>query len=530
MQSLEITIHLSSSYTETWKAYPGQAFLSWIIEHPKLIPTSVLGIIVHNHIEDLRTPLSTSCEIVPIGPGHPEYSRLFQQNLTSLFFAAARSLEPQRQWKLGHSMGNGLFLEPHHFLPTPEMILEIANKMSKYCAEALPFSLETLDYRSAIAALSERSGTTVLDSMNDAVLSVTHIDGYRELTLGPLALNASSLVPFSLEPYSEGALLRYPAEFSVNRGSKIPEFLDIPFLSHIYKEHQRWSRILGVRTIGTLNHVTQTKSIKEYIWTAEALQAGKINEIAQEIGHKAEALRAILIAGPSSSGKTTFAKRLSIQLQAQGIKPKALSLDNFFLPRENTPRDEYGNYDFETLRALDLELLNETILGLMNGEMVALPVFDFRVGDRYFPHSPEKLEKDEILVIEGIHGLNPELLLRIPKENIHKIYISALTQINVDQSHRISTTDNRLVRRIVRDYRYRGHAAGATLEMWSSVRRGEDVWIYPYQTLADAQFNSALDYELGVLKPMAESLLRQVKPDQPSYTSAKRLLQILGYF
>jgi uridine kinase len=212
------------------------------------------------------------------------------------------------------------------------------------------------------------------------------------------------------------------------------------------------------------------------------------------------------------------------------MKPKAISLDNFFLPRESTPRDEYGNYDFETLKALDLELLNETLLNLMNGEKVALPVFDFRVGDRYFPHPPEKLESDEILVIEGIHGLNPELLPRIPIESTYKIYISALTQINIDQSHRISTTDNRLVRRIVRDYRYRGHSAGATLEMWPSVRRGEDLWIFPYQTLSDAQFNSALDYELGVLKPMAESLLRQVKPDKPSYTTAKRLLQILDYF
>jgi uridine kinase len=327
--------------------------------------------------------------------------------------------------------------------------------------------------------------------------------------------------------YSDGFLLRFPG---FGKGKTIDSFKDSPGLFSVYREYKRWGRIVGVHAVGHLNRMVADRTFRDYIRIAEAFQAKKIAEIADKIFRRRDTVKVILIAGPSSSGKTTTAKRLSIQLRVMGMVPVPVSLDDYYLNPDRAPKDEKGRPDLECLEALDVPYLNQQLVALLEGEEVDIPIFDFKTGTRKVRGKPIRLDDHSILIVEGIHGLNDALTPQIEAEKKFKLYVSALTQLNLDDHNRIPTGDNRLIRRMVRDYQFRGTVAIKTLQMWPSVQQGEWKHIFPFQDEADAAFNSALDYELAVLKVYAEPLLRSVKPTMPEYAEAVRLLAFLENF
>jgi uridine kinase len=348
-----------------------------------------------------------------------------------------------------------------------------------------------------------------------------------DLAHAPLLPHTGMLATFQIRDNPPGFLLRYPPW---NRPGALDPFEENPVLLSIYREYKDWGKILGVTCVGHLNDLIAGRRVREFIQVAEALQDKKIAQIADHLNERRDVVRVILIAGPSSSGKTTFSKKLAIQLRVLGRNPVMISQDDYFLPRELTPKDEEGNPDFEALQALDVALLNEQLIRLLGGEEVAVPRFDFHSGQRKAEGVPLRLPARAVLILEGIHCLNDALTPAVSAGQKYKIYISALTQLNLDDHNRISTTDNRLLRRLVRDHQFRGHAARETLTMWQSVRNGENRNIFPFQNKVDAAFNSALDYELAVLKVYAEPLLKTIKPDQEQFDEALRLLSFLDNF
>jgi uridine kinase len=366
----------------------------------------------------------------------------------------------------------------------------------------------------------------LLQFHNPPNVTMYHCEGFSDLAYGPMAASTGALAYFKLIHYPPGLILQLPAK---GKPTTPAPFKDQPQLFQIFQEHREWGRILGVHTLGRLNEVISNGEISDFIKISEALHEKKIALIADKIAAAAKA-KIILVSGPSSAGKTTFSKRLMIQLRVNGLRPATISLDDYFHNRDKTPRDAAGNYDFEHIEAIDIPLFNRHLLDLIAGKEVELPYFNFQTKRREYRGNKLKIEKDQIVIIEGIHGLNPRLTHMIPAPRKMKIYVSAMTQLSVDTNTRISTTDNRLIRRLVRDNTFRGNRALTTLRVWPSVRRGEQVWVFPYQGEADVSFNSALDYELAVLKPMVEPLLMQVKPSEPEYAEARRLTAFLLHF
>jgi uridine kinase len=349
-----------------------------------------------------------------------------------------------------------------------------------------------------------------------------------DLYIAPLVNRTGLLGAFALLPYHNGFLLCFPG---VGRGLSIDPFEDSPKIFSVYNEYKKWGRIVGVHAVGRLNRLVSEQTVREYIGIAEAFQNNKLAEIAADIYKKRDTIKIILIAGPSSSGKTTTAKRLSIQLKVMGIEPAAISLDDYYVNTDKTPRDEKGDPDYECLEALDVPYLNEQLVDLLDGREVEIPLYDFKAGRRREKGGKRfKMTRRTLLIVEGIHGLNDALTSHIDRDKKFKLYVSALTQLNLDDHNRIPTSDNRLLRRIVRDHQFRGNSALGTIKMWPNVQHGERKHIFPFQNTADAAFNSALDYELAVLKFYAEPLLRMVKPDVPEYSEAVRLLSFLENF
>lgn len=355
--------------------------------------------------------------------------------------------------------------------------------------------------------------------------NIYSIGDYEDYFYGYMVPSAGYIRHFELHLYGEGFVLQMP---TVDAPEQVPEFLPQRKLFHVLKQADDWSKKLDVDTVGALNDVIAEGGINDLMLVQEALQEKSIADIAERITKEEKQI--VLIAGPSSSGKTSFSHRLSIQLRAQGLHPHPIAMDNYFVDREHTPRDAEGKYDFECLGALDVRQFNEDMLKLLAGREVKMPVFNFQIGQREYRGDSLQIGAGDVLVIEGIHGLNPALASSLPQDNIFRIYISALTQLNVDEHNRIATTDGRLIRRMIRDARTRGNSAQMTIAMWKSVRRGEENNIFPYQENADAMFNSALIYELSVLKQYAEPLLFAISKDVPEYQEAKRLLKFLDYF
>lgn len=356
-------------------------------------------------------------------------------------------------------------------------------------------------------------------------VNIYNLDGYEDYFYGYMVYSTGYITCFDLFPYDEGFVIMSPhkSDYSV-----IPEFKPQRKLYEVMKQSDEWGKMLNVNTVGELNNSIKTGDIKELMLAQEAIQEKQIADIAEMI--KNDGRKIVLIAGPSSSGKTTFSHRLSVQLRAHGLRPYPLELDNYFVNRDETPRDENGNYDFECIEAMDLKLFNSDMKKLLAGEEIQIPTFNFTIGQKEYKGKKLKLNKGDVLVAEGIHALNPLMTQELPDESKFKIYISALTQINIDEHNRIPTTDGRLIRRIVRDARTRGNDAQRTIAMWPSVRRGEEKYIFPFQEEADVMFNSALIHELSVIKQYAEPLLFAVPRDSFEYVEAKRLLKFLDYF
>ena len=411
---------------------------------------------------------------------------------------------------------------------TPDDVNDLRQRMQQLIDAKLPIHRFESTTEEAIEMFRQEgsmSKVKLLESSGRLYTTYYDLDGYKDYYYGTLLTNTEQIYLFGLEYYFDGILLRLP---TAQDPSKLGAFIRQDKMFEIFKEHHRWQDILGLRTVGDLNKAIEGGHANELIQLSEALQEKKIAQIADEIA-KRKTVKMVLIAGPSSSGKTTTCKRLSIQLAVNGIYPVGISLDDYFLDRDKTPRDENGDYDFEHLHALNIPLLNEQMNALFRGEEIELPRYNFQKGKSEMSGKKLKLKGNEVLILEGIHALNPELTAQIPNEQIFRVYASALTTILLDNHNYIPTTDNRLLRRIIRDHKYRGVNALGSIRRWASVRKGENRWIFPYQENADAIFNSAMLFELAVIKQQAEPLLDQVPENCEEYAEAYRLLKFLRY-
>ena len=411
---------------------------------------------------------------------------------------------------------------------TPDDVSDLRQRMQELinaCLDIHRYEASTEEAIEMFRKMGAHSKVKLLENSGRLFTTYYDLDGYKDYYYGSLLTNTGKLHLFGLEYYYDGILLRIP---STEDPSRLGAFIRQDKMFEIFKEHHRWQEILGMRTVGDLNAAIDHDKTNALIQLSEALQEKKIAQIADDIARR-KGIKMVLIAGPSSSGKTTTCKRLSIQLAVNGIQPIGISLDEYFLDRELTPKDETGDYDFEHLHALNIPLLNEQMNALFRGEEVELPRYNFQAGKSEWSGKRLQLKGNEVLVVEGIHALNPELTAQIPDEQIYRVYASALTTILLDSHNYVPTTDNRLLRRIIRDHKYRGVSARETIRRWPSVRKGENRWIFPYQENADAMFNSAMLFELAVIKRQAEPLLEQVYENCDEYAEAYRLRKFLGY-
>ncbi|NQT57538.1 MAG: nucleoside kinase [Bacteroidetes bacterium] len=494
----------------------------------------IVAVLVNNELKSLSDPLEYNCAISPVRLFSEYGKRMYRHSLSFLFTMAGRIVCPEREMVIGHSLGDGYYFTfADGESVSEELVTALKNAMQELAARELPISKIIVAYSEAIDWLTNagrHNSILLLNYQNKAAVQLYECGNYRDISYEPLLPSTALITKFQLRKYgSDGILLRYPRS---TNPLQMGNFSDNPVLFSIYQEYKKWGAILSADNLGKVNQLCEKRQIAPFIQVAESLQNKKISNIADSIAKKraANPLKFILIAGPSSSGKTTFAKRLSIQLKVLGFKPLAISLDDYYRDRKDVPLDTDGKPDLEALEALNIRRLNSDLLELSSKGNVIIPQFDFNTAKRK-PEGKELLLPDNgIIILEGIHGLNPGLTPGLPDESKFKIYISALTQLNLDNHNRISTTDNRIIRRIVRDHNFRGMSALETLNMWPSVHRGEKSNIFPYQNNADAAFNSALDYELAVLKPYAEPLLKMVKPSDPVYWNAVRLLTFLDNF
>jgi uridine kinase len=457
--------------------------------------------------------------------------RVYRRSLALLLIAVAHELFPEAQIIVDYGLNFGAFYcEVEGRQPFTEAELkQIEARMRELVKADLPILKKRIPLAEAEKLFKSRHADDklrLLKARRKPYLTIYTLGHYRDYMHGYMVPSTRYLKYFAVDTYSDGFVLRYPRTHLPNQVQPCVEY---PKLVTVFNEYGDWMTKLGVRDVGALNARVVENNMLETILVSEALQELRIAQIATLLTSMQDRIRLVLISGPSSSGKTTFSKRLTIQLMAHGIQPMALGLDDFIVDRENTPLDEEGEYDYEHIRAFDLELLNNALLRLMRGEEVTLPRYNFITGKRE-EGDTVSIRDQHLIIVEGIHGLNPELVPHIPPDKVYRIYVSALTQLNLDRHNRVATTDTRLLRRIIRDARHRGYTARETINRWPKVRQGEYKWIFPYQENADVMFNSALVYELAVIKPIAEPLLLQIEPGKPEHVEAKRLLSFLQWF
>ncbi len=493
------------------------------------IPT--VAALIDNELRELTYRVEEDIEVTPITMAHSDGFRIYRRSLAFMLVTAAHELFPEATVYVDHSLTfGGYFCQVQSREPfSPDELAQIEARMWQIVEANEPIRKERVPLNDAIALFRARGDddkVRLLNRRRKDYLTLYQLRGFRDYFHGYMVPSTGYLTVFALQPYDEGFILRFPRS---DPPMQLQPIVDYPKLVNVFREYGQWMELMGVRDVGALNEAIAGERVREVVLVAEALHEQRVARIAEDIASRQGQVRLVLIAGPSSSGKTTFSKRLSIQLLANGLRPFALELDNYFVDRDKTPRDVNGEYDFESLGALDVSLFNEDLLRLLDGQTVRLPHYNFKTGMREVGETV-RLRPDHIVIVEGIHGLNPELVIDIPSEVMHRVYASALTQLNIDKHIRVPTTDTRLIRRIVRDAQYRGYTAQQTIDRWGSVRNGEKRWIFPYQENADVMFNSALVYELAVLKPFAEPLLLQVKPGTRAYVEAKRLLAFLKWF
>ena len=491
----------------------------------------VIGALVNGRIAELSEPLIADVDAEPVSMASEDGMRMYHRALTLLLEVVTRELF-HAHIAVDHSLTfGGLFFRVLNREPfNDKESAQIEDRMRVLVAANLPITRETLPIAEVIAnaeAQGDAAQVLLLKQTTRQEARVHVLCGVRHYFLGRMmAPSTGYLKHFQVQNCPPGFVLQFPRR---NRPQALDPILHSPKITAVFREYGDWLATLGISDAGALNQDILEGHAREIVLVAEALHAQRIAEIAATLAARRERARLVMIAGPSSSGKTTFARRLTIQLLANGVRPFPIGLDDYFLSREDTQRDMNGEYDFENLNALDLDLFNRQLVALTNGEPVTLPRYNFQTGTRETGPTAQ-LTPNHILLIEGIHGLTPNLVTQIAPERIFRIYVSALTQMNLDRLNRVSTSDTRLMRRIVRDARTRGYAAAQTIARWASVRQGEERNIFPYQEQADILFNSALTYEMSVLKPLAEPLLRQVEPGSPEYIEARRLLTFLEWF
>ena len=484
---------------------------------------------VNNKVEGMHYRVYNSKEVEFLDITSATGQRAYTRTLFFVLCKAVHDLYDPCKVAIDIPVSNGYYVDLNIGHPvTLDDAGNIRKRMQEIINAAIPIHRHETTTQEAIEMFTQLhtySKVKLLKSTGSLFTTFYDLDNYYDYYYGALLTNTSQLYLFGLEKYYDGLLLRIPSR---EHPEELGEIVMQDKMFGIFKEHHRWQDILGMRTIGDLNECIDKGYSSQLIQISEALQEKKIARIADEIANR-KGIKLVLIAGPSSSGKTTTCKRLSVQLAVNSIKPVPISLDDYFLDRELTPRDESGDYDFENLHALNLPLLNEQINALFQGEEVELPRYDFPSGKSVKSGRRLRLHDDEILVVEGIHALNPELMANVPQEQIYRVYASALTTLLLDNHNYVPTTDNRLLRRIIRDYKYRGVSAQETIRRWPSVRRGENKWIFPYQENADQMFNSAMLFELAVIKSQAEPLLEQVPENCEEHAEAYRLLKFLRY-
>ena len=500
----------------------------------------VVAAIVNGRLRELSKEVNPEDEVEFINLSTPIGFDLYKRSLILLMLKAAKDvlgkMEGDYRIEVMYSLGNGFFckLMDTDIELTEELLSEIRDRMKELVEQDLPIeknSCSTFDMKDEFLSRDLPGKAKLLKYRKSSRINIYSLDGYRDYYYGYMVPSTGYLSKFDLVSYDDGFIVVIPLKSTGELPEKDPETGTYTFPNKLYsvlRKTEDWGHRLGVGYVGDINDAIVNGGVSNMILVQEALMEKQIADIAKEIidGDK----KLVLIAGPSSSGKTTFSNRLSIQLMAYGVHPHPIAMDNFFKERSETPVDENGDFDFECLEAVDLNLLETTMSKLLEGEEVQMPTFDFTVGKKVFDGSTLKLGKNDVIVMEGIHALNPESTRTLSKDSCYKIYISALTQLNLDEHNRISTTDTRLLRRIVRDARTRGHSATKTIKMWPSVRRGEEKYIFPFQEEADTMFNSAIIYELPAIKTFAEPLLYGVPEDSDEYYEANRLLKFLGYF
>ncbi|MCL1617219.1 nucleoside kinase [Bacteroides sp. ET71] len=498
-------------------------------------PYQVVSAKVNNRSEGLNFRVYNNKDVEFLDVRDPSGMRTYVRSLCFILYKAVRELFPQGKLYVEHPVSKGYFCNLRIGRPIELAdVTAIKQRMQEIIAQDIPFHRTECHTTEAVRIFSEQGmndKVKLLETSGSLYTYYYTLDDTIDYYYGNLLPSTGFIYLFDLVKYYDGLLLRIPNK---TEPTKLDEMVKQEKMLDIFKEHLRWNHIMGLSNVGDFNRACQEGAATDLIKVAEALQEKKIAQIADEIYNRCQDNsphgRLVLIAGPSSSGKTTFSKRLSVQLMTNGLHPYPISLDDYFVDREKTPRDANGNYDYESLYALDLQLFNDQLQALLRGEEVELPRFNFTAGKQEFRGEKLRIDKNMVLILEGIHALNPELTPQIPDENKFKIYVSALTTISLDDHNWIPTTDNRLLRRIIRDYNYRGCSAQETISRWPSVRAGEDKWIFPYQENADVMFNSALLFEFAVLRYHAEPILNSVPRNCPEYAEAYRLLKFIKYF
>ncbi len=503
---------------------------------PSVMPdgAAVLGAIVNNMVVPLFAPLVAESVVAPLTMQDQRGWDIYRTSLCFLLAKVAHERFPGLECRVRNTVGAGIY----YTIDWPEMSADelkrsvelLKNDMREAVRQDLPIIPETVSYEAAtnlFRQAGQMDKLNLLAHRNPPVVCLMRCDSFYELNQNALVPRTGLLEVFDLVPHAPGFVLNVP---SSTRPRELAPLPPVEHLFKVYQEHIEWGKIVGITTVGELNQAVLEKRVDDFILTVEALHDKKLARIADEITNRRPAVHIVLVAGPSSAGKTTFSKRLVTHLRVNGFKPILISTDNYFVGDALNPRDADGNLDYEHIEAMDLKRLNSDMLRLMAGEEVYLRGFDFTSKTGFDQSLATRLPANGLIVMEGIHSLNPQLTMDVPQDRKFLIYINALTQLCVDSSTRISTTDTRIIRRMVRDHQFRNRLAIETLRMWPSIARGERRWIYPFQHLADAVFNSALDYELAVLKPLAAPLLNQIKPWDEAYIEARRLSGFLHNF
>lgn len=483
----------------------------------------------NNEVKGLNFKIPSEGNIELIDITDKDGMRVYQRGLIYVVAKAFHDIYPNALLTINYQLYHSMLCEIDNIEITDEMINKVDERVKEIIESNLPIERKVMPKEEAKLFYEKEKtlkGKLQLDLEEKEGVTLYYCEDYYNYFYGVMPISTGCIKKYEISKYHDGFLIRYPSR---KNPYELRKFIECPKLLETLDEYEDVHKTLNVNTLYKLNQIIKNGKIKDYILLDEALHEKKITKIADMISNDKKK-KVVLIAGPSSSGKTTFAKRLELELRLNGLKTKTISVDNYFAERKDTPRDENGEYDFESIEAIDTKLLNSHLLKLLNGEEIKMPTFNFHEGTKEYKGNTMKLETDEILIMEGIHCLNDDLTFLIPKEQKFKIYISALTVLNIDYYNRISTTDTRLIRRIVRDNQFRGYSALHTLKMWPSVNRGEAKNIFAYQEEADVMFNSSLIYELSVLKDYAMPLLKEIKPEEPEYSEAKRIYAMLSYF